>query len=273
MSYTTFRAVPAFVRREADGELFTCTETRAVDDATQEIAGLRSASYPLRLEWFFSQSEPIVNGRRPRRVVFWQPDEKRSRPRGWLKLPFPSGLRCTGYTDVGDGKEYWEAWPKESRYARRRWLEHSEYEIRDATLEEFEAGFARAHPSDGLFSIYSGVLRKKVAQHSGLMRFRCVWHPSSDVPVGGTGVMLVPEAKAAVLISSFYHRSHADSCIGTGLIDDWFAQSITVGFQYMDFDLFWAPGDPGSWKGYSHFKQKFNTTLIRYPHPFFRILL
>jgi len=272
VTYTTFRAVPAFARREADGELLTSHETHSLEHPGHALVGLRSTPYPLRLEWIFSQYEPFVmNG--ARRVVFWQPLAARPRPRGWMRLPFPSGLRRTGFTDVGDGRAYWEAWPKDSRYSRRKWLEQEAYAVEDADLAQFEAGFSRARPHSELFGIYSGLLRKKVVQHPGLMRFRGIWHPSSPVPVGGSAIMYVPEAQASVLVGSFFHRDHAASCIGTGVIDDWFAVSIADGYRFMDFDLFWAPGDPGSWKGYSRFKAQFDTTLISYPRPFFRIVL
>jgi hypothetical protein len=272
VTYSTFRAVPAFVRREADGELLTSHETHALSDPAKPLVGLCSTPYPLRLEWVFSREEPFVD-RHSRRIVFWQPDMPFPRPKGWMKLPFPSGLRCTGFTDVGDGRAYWDAWPKDSRYARRRWHELAAYRIEEAGLKEFEDGFRVADPHSGLYELYRKVVRNRVKQHPGLMRFRAVWHPSSSVPVGGSAIMYVPEARASVLVSSFFRREHGSSSIGTGIVDDWFAVSIADGYRFMDFDLFWAPGDPRSWRGYSRFKAQFNTTLVRYPHPFFRIVL
>jgi hypothetical protein len=40
---------------------------------------------------------------------------------------------------------------------------------------------------------------------------------------------------------------------------------MALGLRVLDFGVFWAPGDPKSWMGFSQFKAQFNIHFIRYP--------
>ena len=272
MSYTTFRAVSAYLLREARGNELTYVETHPVGDPSILIAGQRWQSGPVCTERFFCEQEPAILDRVTKRLVMWQTSVERPQPKGWWRFPLPCGVTRTGYAEIEDSEHYWKRWIKDARRLHARWSQQTEYESRDATLEEYAAGFAAARPNFRLRPICIEMLRKKEECHPGLVRYRCIWHRGHPLPLGGSGTLDIPEAQASFLISTYFHPAHARSNIGTGIIDDWFRQSVTRGLRYMDFDLFWRFGEPFSWRGFSRFKAQFGTRIIDYPRPFMRIV-
>ncbi len=75
----------------------------------------------------------------------------------------------------------------------------------------------------------------------------------------------IPEAKQSRHLMSFIHPTAKSTPIGVGLMDEWFKYAIAQGFAFLDFGVFWMPGDPESWKGFSRFKGQFGITYVEYP--------
>lgn len=77
----------------------------------------------------------------------------------------------------------------------------------------------------------------------------------------------VPEASLSIHHMAFYLPTAEHYSANVGLIDAWFRHGIERRLRFLDFDAFYAPGDPRSWRGFSRFKSQFGTRFIRYPNP------
>ena len=89
--------------------------------------------------------------------------------------------------------------------------------------------------------------------------------------IAGLAVLDVPEIRVSIHVTGFILPIARHTPAGVGLINHWFCESQSRGIRFCDFDGFFAPGDPISWKGFSRFKSQFGVRFVAYPDPFWRI--
>jgi hypothetical protein len=86
--------------------------------------------------------------------------------------------------------------------------------------------------------------------------------------IAGLVVVDAPEAGISLHLAAFTHPDGFHRSAGVGMIDHWFQDGLKRGSRFVDFDLFWTPGDPTTWQGFSRFKGQFDVQYVRYPQPF-----
>lgn len=273
MSYATYRAEDAYLRRHADGRKNGIFIEVPSKDSSLLVPGLRWERGPFRFEGYYSDEEPIPDPLARRRLIVWQPlYKKQRRMKGWWRFPLPVNVRRTGYAEITDPEHYWKDWSENVRRQRAKWLKQKPLIIEEVPLEEYIEAFREAKPWFHMRDLFVQAIRERLVQHPGLVRITGARDPLTKRVRAGFVYLDVPEAKSSIHLTSFYHPDEARTGVGTGLVDAWFAHAVRHGIRYLDFDLFWVRGEPREWKGFSTFKSQFGTKFVDYPLPFMKIV-
>lgn len=238
----------------------------------EKTFGVRWHHGPLYIDGFYRDPEPKIEPG-PRRLVIWQPTNHLEKPRGWIKFFSQMNARMTGYAEVGQPDAYWKTWTEHAQRHRKKWLKEERFYLEEISGEEFMIAYRQVKKLGWLRLFFIDHLKSRIAQHGSLMHFFVARDTSTRKIVSGLAVLDIPEIASSLHVVSFIYPEVMDSSVGVGLIDYWFQYALAHHITFLDFDLFWAPGDPREWKGFSRFKSQFGTKLIRYPHPFLKFVL
>ena len=264
--YINFRATDAHVSREGSGD----SPWKAVGNPG--AVGLRWHHGPLWFEGYYGDTEPMIEPFPHLRFITWQPTTCRVVPRGWYRFWAHINARMTGFAEIHDPDRYTDPWSSHAKRHLRRWQKTQAYELVTMSFEEFCVGYREARMSRWLKYLFIDFLRKKIARHGERVEFFGARERASGRFVAGFAVGDVPETRCSVHLASFILPEAESTSVGVGMVDEWFRRSIAKGIRFLDFDIFWAPGDPKDWKGFSRFKQQFGVTFIRYSKPFVRVV-
>lgn len=264
--YHSFHAVHEYLRRES-----------LVDKKRQLMGehgayGLRWRHGPWWFEGYRADHEPKIQPFDHWRMVIWQPITRLDKPQGWYRSWIQMNARKTCFAEIAHPEKYWEAWSSHAQRHRRRWLKQEEFVGGDATLEEFVAAYRQCDKLRLLKEDFIKFLQRKAAAHGTRMRYLVARHHTTNEIRAGLAVLDIPEARQSVHIISFIQPDAEKRSVGFGLIDLWFKHGIDHHLRFLDFDLFWALGDPKGWKGYSNFKRQFGVRYICYPNPLIRFI-
>ncbi len=246
--YAYYAGVPAYIEREYDKK-------------------------NSRLQLFFGDSEPKPKRGNGLRFILWNPTTVIKPPSGWRQFPIAGRRRKTGFAKIESDDAYWERWYPQAQRHRSDWLKQNEIEAIRPTLEEYLAAYEQSGMRMGLVRAFGGSLKRRAQTHPGLTRLFAARRKSDGKMIAGLAVLDIPETKTSVHMTSFIHPDGRKTPAGTGLIEEWFRDSQQRGMRFLEFDGFWAPGDPNGWRGYSAFKSQFGVHFIRYPKPFWKIIL
>ncbi|HVM90829.1 MAG TPA: hypothetical protein VMU11_02955 [Verrucomicrobiae bacterium] len=273
MTYTTYRAEEAYLRRHADGRKNGVFVEAPSKDGNGTVPGLRWERGPFRFEGFYSDAEPVPDPFGPRRLVVWQPlrrDVKRAK--GWWRFPLPVNVRRTGYAEITDPQFYWKNWNENVRRQRAKWLKQDILSIEPVSADEYIAAYREAKPWFHMRDLFVTAIRERLVQHRGLLHLFGARERATGKLRAGFAVLDVPEAGASIHLTSFYDFTFARTGVGTGLVDAWFRHAVAHGIRFLDFDIFWVKGEPREWKGFSTFKSQFGTKFVDYPLPLLAIV-
>ena len=226
-----------------------------------------------RLALFFGDSEPKPQPGRGPRFILWNPTTRTKAPKGWLPFPLSGRRRKTGFAQIDSHDAYWERWYPQAQRHRAEWIKQTALEAIQPTPEEYLSAYAQSGMRMSLVRAFSQSLKRRAKTHPGLTRLFAARRKSDGRLIAGLAVLDIPETRTSVHMTSFLHPDGRKTPAGTGLIEEWFRDSQQRGIRFLDFDGFWAPGDPKSWQGYSGFKSQFGVRFIRYPKPFWKIIL
>lgn len=225
---------------------------------------------PIIFERYLSDTEPeVLPG--PSRLVIWQRIRTGDKPKGWKNFIARADARKTGFAELTK-PEYWNNWSTHAKRHRLKWLENkrkNNWEIYTPTAEEFIDTYKKHKMSPILKRLFIGLYKDKLRAQGDLVGI--IGARQMNGPLEAAFIYVdVPEIKQSFHLISFHSEQAKQSSVGVGLIDEWFKYGISRGFSYLDFCLFWAPGDPKDWKGFSLFKSQFGTRFIDYPKPLFK---
>ncbi len=139
-------------------------------------------------------------------------------------------------------------------------------------MAEFAAAYRKVKKLGWLTEWFITLVKEKMKLHGTRLHLFGAREKSTGDILAGLAVLDIPENRSSVHMIAFVHPRAMATSVSVGLIDCWFQHALKQGIAYLDFDLFWAPGDPRAWKGFSRFKSQFGTRFIHYPHPFLRIV-
>lgn len=261
--YRHYRESKEFIEREEKVLHYKLT-SNAVPGVTWRLG-------PLRFERYLSDLEPeILPG--PSRLIIWQRIRHGNNVEGWKNFITRADARRTGFVELTKQPEYWNNWSAHAKRHRLKWLENKEnksWEIYTPTSEEFLEAYKKHKMSALLRHLFIGLYKDKLKGHGDLVGI--IGARQIKGPLEAAFVYVdVPEIKQSFHLISFHSELAKKNSVGVGLIDEWFKYAISKGFSYLDFCIFWAPGDPADWKGFSSFKSQFGTRFIDYPKPLFK---
>lgn len=261
--YVQFRQDEAYLKRQAS------VLKQATLLGQKNCYGFRWKRGPLWFEHYVSDEEPVIR-EGPSRVLIWQPVTKVDRPRGWWRMPVQTNQRQTGFAEIRDPEKYWESWSAHAERHRGRWLKEDRFTIEETDFATFLPAYRRLKKLWWLKNDFIRILEKKVRAHGSLVHFFVARERSDKTIRAGFAFLVIPESSQSVHLLSFIQPEAQHSSVGTGLMDEWFKFCIAHQIRFLDFDIFWAPGEPREWKGFSRFKSQFVTHFIRYPNPLVR---
>ena len=224
---------------------------------------------PFYLESYHGDLEPIINPSEHTRLIIWQPIADLAKPKGWHRSWIMMNDRKTGYALIGPAGSYWKIWNSNVQRQRTKFLKNNAYDLYEGMPEEFIQAFLKVKNRNflGLKTLYIHLLQSEIKRHGKLVHCLLARHKETKQILAGLAVIDIPEIRQSHhLISFLYKEAEADG-LGTGMIDYWYQHSISQGFKYQDYGLFWAPGDDRGWQGFSRFKGQFGTRFIRYQNP------
>lgn len=232
--------------------------------------GLRMPLGLLCFEFYRGDHEPELSADEDRRLVFWYPTSRIDRPKPWWRLPFQLDRGKTGFAIVEAGEAYWQAWSSQARRHRNTWYRQHRYILCTPSLDEYIEAYARCSLNPGLVQGFSRTIQRKKKSHGERLRLFGIRDTETGNIIAGLTTLELGEILQSVHVTSFILDEARKTPAGTALIDAWFADGQKRGFRFFEFDGFWMPGEPKSWKKYSAFKQQFNIWFILYPKPLIR---
>lgn len=261
--YAPYRSLGIFQTRECG-----TGQCRFVGDLA--CPGMRWHHGPLWFEGYTGDLEPKIEPFGHRRMVIWQPVSRTDCPPGWHRSWVQMNASLTGFADLRETDPYWAGWSEHAQRHRKRWLK-SGGSVREVAAEEFLARYRRRDVRIKLKGTLIWLAENKLKRHGERNAYFGAFAPDGEM-VGGFAAMDIPEAKQSVHIASFVAPHGRDCSAGVGMVDAWFRRCLDKGYRFADFDLFWTPRDPSSWKGFSRFKGQFGVTYVRYPNPLVRFV-
>lgn len=258
--YRRYMATRGYLEREFAG----WPRFRVVHAGT--ATGVSQSMGLFGLDIFRGDDEPRCVSRPKGHVDLWYPTVRMDVPAGWRRFPVPGDRRMTGFAPIGPlGDRYWERWSSQAQRHRKQWERQAVLERFTPAVEEYVAAYADCGMRKSLIDAFTEALVRKSKTHAGLVRLFGAREADSKKMVAGLATLDIPESHQAMHVTSFIHPSVRSSPVGVALVDAWFADAQARGLSFLDFDGFYAPGDPVSWKGYSKFKAQFGVHFIKYP--------
>jgi len=228
---------------------------------------------PMWFEKYYGDDEPMLDwSEGPKRLVMWQTLSRLDVPKGWRKTRFTNHTKQTGFTVLDPSVPYERTWSSHARRHRAKWEKIKEdWEVFEPELEPFIAAYKDTKFDPVLKFLFIDMLREKVIAHGKHMRLFAIRKKGDGNPIiAGFAASDIPEEKQSKHFMSFIHQSAKQYPVGTALMDEWFRYALDKGYRFLDFGVFWAPGDPPSWKGFSKFKAQFGIFFLKYPLPLVR---
>lgn len=226
---------------------------------------------PIRIERYISDEEPKIFPDQKFRIIIWQPLTRQDIPKGWKRSWDQFGVKRNGFTEITDPEKYWDKWEPHAQRHRQKWLEikDKKWEIYEPTLEEFVSAYKKIKFNRILRDAFIDILKKKVQRHGKLVHLYGARQKGGPLEAGFASVD-VPEGNQSFHCISFHNKNARQDSVGTGLMDEWFKDSVSKGLRFLDFCVFWAPGEDKKWKGFSRFKSQFGVQYIDFPKPLIR---
>lgn len=201
-------------------------------------------------------------------LVIWIPWRRADLPAGWRYLPFLSFAPGRGFT-ILENDHYAQKWTQRAQRALKKFDQVNDLSIYPVTKESFLDKLQNSDFRGNLKAIYSRYYRLLTQANPGPSRnWLCL---RGNRVLGGLAV-LDYQPNASVHLVSFLNNDGRALQVGTGLINQWFKNSLQAGIQYLNFDNLRSPKDPKSWQGYTDFKMNFVDHVFFLKEPFFKIV-
>jgi hypothetical protein len=236
-----------------------------------EIVGLAWHYGPLRFERYVGDVEPNDNQHGPLRLVTWQRLTRLDEPKNWKKSRLVMPSSRTGFATVEPAGDYTTNWTSHAKRHRKNWLKQSDWQIMPITAEEYINAYQRSKMRRSLKNLFTDLVRKKITGHGEHIKIIGAKTARPDAAIeAGFAFVDVPETGQSIHLTSFFNSAARPVSAGTGLIDAWFNHARDNNIKYLEFGLFWTPGEPDSWQGFSQFKSQFGVQFVDYPKPLVR---
>lgn len=236
-----------------------------------DAVGIRQSFGAFLIERYHSNVEPNVERGRLK-FVMWDSWNVIKPPRGWRHLPGMPRRALMGYAEVPTTGDVSIGWSELARRERKKWLTQSEWMIKEVEAEGYCAAYAKSGKTEVLIREFSASIRRKQKFQCELTHLYGVVSRETGELIAGFATLDIPEIRTSLHVSGFVLPKARAIPVGVGLVGHWFTESQRRGMRYCEFDGFYAPGAPRSWKGFSRFKAQFGTRFVAYPKSFWKVV-
>lgn len=253
-------ACRAFLEREARarGKRFQFLED-------ENLLGLTWNYGPLRFARFLTDEEPAWNFSAPRpHFFFWQRISRTDIPEGWGISTIALHQSRIGISEIpatGDPLAHISSHAKRhiKEWRAQPWV------IEPITVHDYWDVAFRSTLKAAHKKAFNVLLAEKIAGHGNRVGIVGARKKDASVYEAAFAYLDIPE-----LLTSTHHVSCAtpvgrDADAGTGLMAWWLERLQQKGYRFADFGLFYTPGEPHSWQGFSRFKAQFCTQFHDFP--------
>lgn len=238
---------------------------------TGEAVGSRKKFQLFEICHYLGDAEPSpLPTKTGPRLTIWQTCGRVDKPAGWHRWPVQGNRHLTGFARIPAEGRYDLDWSEHARRHCQKWRKQTKYRIEDTDVETFVTVYKTCKKSRTLLYLFSAEMRRKQEAHGDRIRFRVAREIATGQIISGFVSLWIPETRQTFHVTSFITEDGKETPAAYGLVDDVFAIAQARGDQFLEFDGFWAPGDPSEAKGYSRFKAQFNPYYILWPKPLVR---
>lgn len=220
---------------------------------------------PLRFARFLSDIEPVWDFPLPRpHFFFWQRISRTDIPEGWRPSTIALHQSRIG---IGEIPEDGSALAHISSHAKRHiaaWRKQ-DWIIEPITIHDYWDVAFRSTLHSAHQKAFNTLLVEKIAGHGDRVGIVGARAKTSKTYEAAFAYLDIPELKTSVHHVSCLTPAGREVDAGTGLMAWWLERLQKTGYRYADFGLFWTPGEPHSWKGFSRFKAQFCTQFHDFP--------
>ncbi len=263
VGYERLSATRAFLERE-----YADHPTHALI-SSGEACGIRKSLFGIKIELYFGDTEPKLTPDTTRRFVMWHPTTRTEKPSGWHRFFTRTYRRKTGFHDLAAENEYWKTWSSQAQRHRITWKKQTLLRVEPISADAYLQAYKTTSTNFILLRLFVHSITRYAAHQGERLHCYGVRNAAGTI-IAGFCALDIPETKLSLHVTSFHNAEARKTSAAAGLIDAWFADEKVRGYRFLDFDAFWEPGDPASWKGFSHFKAQFGVHFIRYPKPLWR---
>ena len=250
-------AQPGYLSREVRAR---GTRFKLIGDETH--AGLTWNYGPLAFTRVMSDIEPIVSPAGPRRMVFWQRLKRRDVPPGWAPSRLAIHQSRIGVAPVPDG-DIAKNWEPHAQRHLKRWQKQN-WIIEPITLHEYIEIAGRSTLKGSYRAAFCQMLVEKITGHGERVKIMGA-RPQNGPFEAAFACLDIPETRISLHHVSCCTDKGKDADAGIGLMAWWFTYAQEQKIDFLDFGLFWTPGEPESWKGFSRFKGQFGVHYLDFP--------
>ena len=264
--YITFKSSPSFLKREYK------------DEKTKIAIGGEAIGYswrvgPIIFERYEGDIEPTPRADSNFKFIIWQPTARRDKPNGWRRSWDQIGNKRSGFAEITSPENYWHDWDAHALRHRNKWMrvKTNKWQITEVSLNDFTDAYKRIQKKTYLIDITISQLERSARRQGNNLRLFAAKAQDGIIHAGFAAVD-IPEENQSYHLTSFHDQEAKRDSVGTGLIDEWFKNSIQHNLRFLDFWVFWSPGENRSWRGFSKFKAQFATNFIDYPKPLLKFI-
>lgn len=240
--------------------------------------GVRYGLWPFFLEVYIGNTEPDLaysrkHGTMHNRIILWRDHPKEVLPPGWRTFSKdPDSL--IGYSAIPEDGLVTRTWSRRTRDYAQEWKKKHQghtHVIELVDYETFETWYRKSSAARALHSVLLHELQRRLRSRSTVVEMWCVKELSSGIYTAGAAFEYSETHKSVYYISGYYLESTSKVQTMIGLFAFMFERAQKKGMRYMDMGVFWRPGEPKSWQGFSKFKAKFGTQFYEMPPVAMRI--
>lgn len=209
------------------------------------------------LESYTCFEEPVLEAWRGFRVVFWKTLKDTKVPKGWKKWRgVPIG---NSYAVAQVHEHFLQDWGGNAR----RFVTNKEAATtwKQVSVDTFSKAYHASGYLDPMLRYgFIRIIKDHLKVHPENVSILFFYARTGRL-AGGTVFVDYPDVAYSHYLISFLTEEGRRVKAGYSFIHWWYQDMLKKGLTWADFGIVWAPGDPGSWKGYSQFKKRFNPTI------------
>ncbi|MEI7720011.1 MAG: hypothetical protein WCI89_02270 [bacterium] len=238
---------------------------------------MRWGRWPVYFEQYLGDAEPepnhpTHNPDAPARIVRWIRLDRTDIPPGWKQWS-DNPYQMEGFVDISGRSDFVPHWSRSVRTMYRHWeqLEASgDYTLVPLTYEAFAAGYKKSSVAKRTMGASLDSTTEKIRRGSKHVRLWGVLHAGKVI--AGMSALDSPTCSSSYYIAGFIQPEAEEVPAMIGLMHHWHTSSAQEGIAHLHFGLFWHPGQPRAWKGFSAFKRKFGLTYVAYQPALYKFM-